>query len=95
MQYLTTYTYAIYSQISRSWGGGGRGHTRSSSHLTTSWCFDIICSFCYLGLSSADEGTAMAMESSHPLMEAFQGEEFEEEEEELEEDMVCKLENRT
>ena len=29
----------------------------------------------------------MAMESSHPLMEAFQGEEFEEEEE-LEEDMV-------
>ena len=31
----------------------------------------------------------MAMESSHPLMEAFQGEELEEEEEELEEDMVA------
>lgn len=30
----------------------------------------------------------MVMESSHPLMEAFQGEELEEEEEELEEDMV-------
>ena len=43
-------------------------------------------SFCYLGLSSAEEGTAVAMESSHPLMEAFQGEELEEEE--FEEDMV-------
>ena len=42
----------------------------------------------FLGLSSADEGTAMAMEASHPLMEAFQGEELEEEEAELEEDMV-------
>ena len=45
-------------------------------------------SFCYLGLSSAKEGSAMAMESSHPLMEAFQGEELEEEEAEFEEDMV-------
>ena len=41
-----------------------------------------------LGLSSAEEGTAMVMESSHPLMEAFQGAEFDEEGEELEEDMV-------
>ena len=30
----------------------------------------------------------MAMEASHPLMEAFQGEELEEEEAEFEEDMV-------
>ena len=45
-------------------------------------------SFCYLGLSSAEEGTAMAMESSHPLMEAFQGDKLEEEEAEFEEDMV-------
>ena len=45
-------------------------------------------SFCYLGWSSAEEGTAMAMESSHPLMEAFQGDELEEEETEFEEDMV-------
>jgi hypothetical protein len=44
--------------------------------------------FCYLGLSSAEDGTAMVMESSHPLMEVFQGEEQEEEEAELEEDMV-------
>ena len=29
----------------------------------------------------------MAMEASHPLMEAFQGEELEEEEAEFEEDM--------
>ena len=39
----------------------------------------------------------MAMESSHPLMEAFQGEELGEEEAELEEDMVCciKFENQS
>ena len=58
--------------------------------------FNITHLFCYLGLSSAEEGTAMAIESSHPLMEAFQGEELGEEEAELEEDMVSiKLENQS
>ena len=44
-----------------------------------------------VGLSSTAEGTALAMESSQPLMEAFQEEEEEGEEsdeDELEEDMV-------